>query len=67
MSIRRMTKGFVTLAVGDEKYYRLAANLLLSYRYHSNNPQPFAIIADRENSYTALFDKGVMMSNPYRS
>ena len=67
MSIRRMTKGFVTLAVGDEKYYRLAANLLLSYRYHSNNPQPFAIIADRENSYTALFDKVVIISNPYKS
>ena len=26
-------KGFVTLAVGNEKYYRLAENLLKSYKY----------------------------------
>lgn len=44
-------KGFVTLAVGDEKYFRLAANLLNSYKLQTLYPMPFAIIADRENKY----------------
>lgn len=57
-------RGFVTLAVGDEKYYRLAANLLKSYRYHTNSTVPFAIIADRENEYTKLFDKTIILENP---
>ena len=47
-----MEKGFVTLAVGDERYYKLAFNLLLSYRYHNKSSIPFAIIADRKNKYT---------------
>lgn len=54
-------KGFVTLAVGDEKYYKLAVNLLKSYKYNTSNPVPFAIIADRVNKYTQLFDKTVLL------
>lgn len=61
------TRGFVTLAVGDEKYYQLAANLLYSYKYHSVNPIPFAIICDKKNKYTDLFDKVVILDTPTKS
>ncbi len=44
-------RGFVTLAVGHEKYYKLAANLLKSYKYNTAKSVPFAIIADRRNKY----------------
>lgn len=48
--------GFVTIATGDEQYYKIAYNLLRSYRRFAKKPLPFAIIADRENDYTAQFD-----------
>ena len=51
-----MTKGFITIATGKEEYYKLAHNLLRSYRYFCSDPLPFAILADRENEYTAAFD-----------
>lgn len=60
-------KGFVTLAVGDEKYFRLAANLLNSYKLQTLYPMPFAIIADRENKYTELFDKVVILEESTKS
>lgn len=53
-------KGFVTVATGDEKYYQLAANLLLSYRKRGQGKYPFALICDRENEYTAGFDHVVL-------
>ena len=59
--------GFVTLAVGDEKYYKLAANLLQSYHLNGNSDAPFAIFADRENAYTALFDNVVLLESPHLS
>lgn len=59
--------GFVTLAVGNERYYKLAANLLQSYRLNGNSDAPFAIFADRENKYTAMFDKVVLMDSPHLS
>lgn len=59
--------GFVTLAVGDERYYKLAANLLRSYRLNGNSNAPFAIFADRENQYTAMFDKVVILDAPHLS
>ena len=62
-----MTKGFVTVATGQNKFYRLAVNLLKSYKLHSINPLPFAIIADRSNKYTDLFDKVIILSNPHFS
>ena len=61
------TKGFVTLAVGSEKYYVLAENLLKSYRYHSTNPLPFAIVADRENEVTKQFDKTLLLQIPWKN
>lgn len=56
-------RGFVTLAVGDEKYYKLAVNLLKSYKHNTKERFPFAIIADRENQYTRLFDKTILLKD----
>lgn len=62
-----MTKGFITLAVGDDSYYRLAENLLVSYKSSPNCTKPFAIISDRENEFTEKFDKVIILSNPQKS
>lgn len=59
-------RGFVTIATGNERYYRIAYNLLCSYRFHAGG-YPFAIICDRENEYTAAFDKIILMSDPTNS
>ena len=62
-----MSKGFVTIATGDERYYRMARTLLRSYRQTSKVPVRFAVIADRENKYTAEFDDVVILENPENS
>ncbi len=62
-----MTKGMITIATGNKHYYEIAANLLLSYRMFSKNPLPFAIIAEEENEYTALFDDVVITTEAKRS
>ena len=49
---KQQRKGFVTIATGQERYYKLARNLLHSYRLFAKDPFPFAIISDRENEYT---------------
>lgn len=59
-----MTRGFITIATGKELYYQLAKNLLLSYKLFTDHPFPFAIMCDRENEYTALFDDVVILENP---
>ncbi len=59
-----MTKGFVTIATGNERYYRMAINLLRSYRQNCKEPMPFAVIADRENEYTDEFDDVVILEQP---
>lgn len=59
-----MTRGFITIATGKEMYYQLAKNLLLSYKLFCDSPYPFAIMCDRENEYTALFDDVVILENP---
>lgn len=61
------TRGFVTVATGSDHYYRLAANLLKSYRLFAKNPLPFAILCDRENEHTALFDHVILLENPRKS
>ena len=61
------TIGFFTVATGEEHYYRLAQNLLRSYRYFSEKPLPFAILADRENEYTREFDDVILMENTTNS
>ena len=58
-----MTQGFVTIATGNVWYYRLALNLLHSYRLHSSNQYPFAIICDKENEVTKEFDDVIVMEN----
>ena len=51
-----MTKGFITIATGKEQYYKIARNLLRSYRFTTKSPLPFAILCDAENEYTKEFD-----------
>ena len=58
-----MSKGFVTLATGSEHYYRLARNLLRSYRDHCKEKIDFCIISDRKNKYTKEFDDVVILPN----
>ena len=56
MKNMNQTKGFLTIATGREEYYRIASNLLRSYRMFCKTPLPFAILADKENTYTEGFD-----------
>lgn len=56
-------KGFITIATGNEEYYRLASNLLHSYRYFCKEPLPFAILCDRENTFTDEFDDVILFEN----
>lgn len=60
-------RGFVTMATGDIQYYKIAANLLLTYRLNSKESLPFAIIAEEHNKYTKLFDDVVIVKNVERS
>ena len=63
-----MTRGFITIATGKEMYFQFAKNLLLSYKLYCDSPLPFAIMCDRENAYTALFDDVVLFEkteHPY--
>ncbi len=59
-----MSRGFVTIATGKDNYYRIAANLLDSYRLHSADPMPFALICDRKNRYSDKFDMTVIIDEP---
>lgn len=67
MDIERVSKGFVTIATGKEDYYRLAHNLLISYKYFTKDPLPFALLCDRENEYTSDFDQVILIEKPYCS
>ncbi len=62
-----MTRGFITIAAGQERYYELAENLLHSYKLNCNTPMPFAILCDRENAHTALFDQVILLEKPLYS
>lgn len=62
-----MQKGFVTIATGDERYYRMARTLLRSYRQTCDDPMRFALIADRENEFTAEFDDVILLEQPLNS
>ena len=52
------------MATGKRLYYILARNLLISYRLHNPDPQPFALICDRRNEITEEFDDVVIMDSP---
>lgn len=54
-------RGFVTVATGGDHYYKMAADLLLSYRGRGEGKYPFALICDRENEYTAQFDDVILV------
>jgi len=62
-----MTRGFITIATGKEQYYKIAANLVKSYKFFSKNPLPFAVIAEEENEYTALFDDVIITNESKHS
>lgn len=62
-----MTYGFITIATGDEQYYRMAVNLLHSYRLFAEEALPFAILADRENEFTAQFDDVRLFPSAHRN
>ena len=59
-------RGFVTIATGKYEYYELARNLLLSYKFHTSNPLPFAILCERKNRITDEFDDVVLVDSPRR-
>ena len=52
------------MATGKRLYYVLTQNLLISYRLHNPDPQPFALICDRRNEITEEFDDVVIMDSP---
>lgn len=60
-------RGFATVATGSEYYYQLAANLYLSYKKRAEGKYPFALICDRENAFSALFDHVVVVDHFRRS
>lgn len=62
-----MTRGFITIATGKKQYYKIAANLVKSYRYFSKFPLPFTIIAEEQNEYTELFDDVIITSDSQHS
>ena len=45
----------------------MAKNLLHSYRCFAKEPVPFAILCDRENSYTSEFDNVIVISDASNS
>lgn len=59
-----MTRGFVTLATGNVKYYKMAINMLKSFRIH-NPDVPFAIICDKHNEYTEQFDDVIVLKQTH--
>lgn len=61
------TRGYVTIATGSEKYYKLENQLLRSYRKCAVDGLPFALICDHENEYTQDFDDVVVVSDVHKS
>lgn len=59
------TRGFVTIATGQERYFALAGNLMYSYRQFASVGYPFAIICDKENKYTAEFDDVIVLEKAH--
>lgn len=59
-------RGFVTLATGNEYYYKLASNMLKSYKlWNKEEKYPFAILCDRENEFTKQFDDVIIINPEY--
>ncbi len=64
MDERNLMKSFLTIATGDVKYYKMALNLLKSYKLFNKEGAKFSIIADRKNEYTEQFDETIILDNP---
>ena len=56
-------KGFATVATGDEKYYKLAYNLCVSYRKRGRGIFPFVLICDKDTKYNSYFDDVVIIED----
>ncbi len=58
-------RGFVTVATG-KVFYRLAKNLVMSYRAFSNCKYPFCVITDfkGKKSLSKYFDQVIILENP---
>ena len=50
---------------GKERYFKLAKNLLYSYRKFASVKYPFAIICDKINHYTEEFDEVILLKKAY--
>lgn len=59
-----MTKGFITIATGEKRYFELARNLLRSYRMWTEEALPFSLLCDEENEYTHEFDTTIVLESP---
>ncbi|MCH5296594.1 MAG: hypothetical protein J1E85_02875 [Ruminococcus sp.] len=57
------SRGFVTVATGSEKYYKLAYNLCLSYKQRGKGEYPFALICDKETEYSSIFDEVIIVQD----
>ena len=58
------TRGFITVATGSEHYFNLAENLIKSYRlFNKDSRFPFAVITEKENLHTDLFDDVIIVEN----
>lgn len=60
-------KGFVTVATGSEKYYKLAYNLCLSYKKRGKGKYPFALICDKKTEYADIFDEVIIVQDVRKS
>lgn len=64
--VKVLTRGFITVATGNEDYYRQAYNLLRSFRlFHPD--VPFAVLCDKKNKYTDAFTDTVILSDPQKN
>ncbi len=63
----KATKGFITIATGNIHYYKIAYNLLLSYKQFASEKFPFAILCDRRNKFSEKFDYVIIMDEPTNS
>lgn len=57
------TRGFITVAMGSDEYYRLARNLLHSYHYFCKEPLLFAVLTDQKNEWTSEFDDVILFQD----
>lgn len=58
-----MTRGFVTIATGNRKYYEMAKVLVKSYKLTTKNAMPFAVITDAEKEKFPEFDDVIVIHN----